>query len=119
MFFFTSRLTNAKLLTEQNINGGTTVEKEYFEVRVAAGSNVKNLAGMIATIIRGTEKEAPRPVKLCFVGASAGAQALKSVAIARGHVAVNGLDLVCRPGFSTVKIENEEKTAMNLYVERA
>ena len=44
-------------------------------------------------------------------------QAVKAVAIARGFVAPHGVDLICIPAFTDIKIEGEERTAIKLIVE--
>ena len=66
-------------------------------LRVSAGSNPQSVASAIAHAIY-DKKE----VKLRAVGAGAVNQAVKAIAIARGYVAPRGLDLTCRPGFTTV-----------------
>ena len=50
------------------------------------------------------------------VGAGAVNQAVKAVAIARGFVAPNGLDLVCVPAFAEITIDGEERTAIKFIV---
>ena len=72
-------------------------EEEKF-LRVSAGSNAQSVGSAIAHALY----ESPQ-IKLRAVGASAVNQAVKSIAIARGFVAPRGLDLSCRPGFTTVE----------------
>lgn len=67
-------------------------------LRVSAGSNPQSVASAIAHAIY--EK---REVKLRAVGAGAVNQAVKAIAIARGYVAPRGLDLTCKPGFTTIE----------------
>ncbi|MCJ7806641.1 MAG: stage V sporulation protein S, partial [Clostridia bacterium] len=43
-------------------------------------------------------------------------QAIKAVAIARGYVAPNGINLVMIPSFVEVLIDNEERTAIKITV---
>jgi len=50
------------------------------------------------------------------VGAGAVNQAVKAVAIARGFVAPNGMDLVCVPAFAEIEIDGEERTAIKLLI---
>jgi stage V sporulation protein S len=45
-----------------------------------------------------------RQIVLRAIGAGAVNQAVKAIAIARSFVAPRGLDLSCRPGFTTVKM---------------
>ena len=54
---------------------------------------------------------------LKFKRAGALNQAVKAVAIARGFVAPNGVDLICIPAFTDVIIDGEERTAIKLIVE--
>jgi stage V sporulation protein S len=75
-----------------------TEEKEDNFLRVSAGSNAQAVGSAIAHALY----EAPQ-IKLRAVGASAVNQAVKAIAIARGYVAPRGLDLNCRPGFTTVE----------------
>ena len=67
-------------------------------LRVSAGSNAQSVGSAIAHALY----ESPQ-IKLRAVGASAVNQAVKAMAIARGYVAPRGLDLTCRPGFTTVE----------------
>jgi len=55
-------------------------------------------------------------VEVQAVGAGAVNQAVKAIAIARGFVAPNGLDLVCIPAFVEIDIEGEERTAIKFLV---
>ena len=51
------------------------------------------------------------------VGAGVLNQATKAVAIARGFVASQGVDLICIPAFTDILIDGETKTAIKLIVE--
>ncbi|WP_038069291.1 stage V sporulation protein S, partial [Thermoanaerobacterium aotearoense] len=51
------------------------------------------------------------------VGAGAVNQAVKAIAIARGFVAPNGIDLIAIPAFSEIEIEGETRTAIKFIVE--
>ena len=76
-------------------------------LRVSASSNPQSVASAIAHAIY-DKKE----VKLRAVGAGAVNQAVKAIAIARGYVAPRGLDLSCRPGFTTVDSRDGEISAI-------
>jgi stage V sporulation protein S len=76
-------------------------------LRVSAGSNPQSVASAIAHAIY--ENKA---VKLRAVGAGAVNQAVKSIAIARGYVAPRGLDLTCKPGFTTIESRDGEISAI-------
>lgn len=55
-------------------------------------------------------------VEVQAIGAGAVNQAVKSVAIARGYVIANGIELVCIPAFSKIIVNDEEKTAIKMLV---
>jgi stage V sporulation protein S len=76
-------------------------------LRVSAGSNPQSVASAVAHAIY--ENKA---VKLRAVGAGAVNQAVKSIAIARGYVAPRGLDLTCKPGFTTIESRDGEISAI-------
>ncbi|MDD2206761.1 MAG: stage V sporulation protein S [Aminobacterium sp.] len=81
-------------------------------LKVSAKSQPKSVAGAIAAVLR--EKGA---VEVQAVGAGAVNQSVKSIAIARGYVAPNGIDLVCIPAFAKIEIDNEERTAIKFQLE--
>lgn len=80
-------------------------------LRVSAQSNPKSLAGALAAVLRerGT-------AEMQAVGAGAVNQAVKAIAIARGFVAPNGIDLVVVPAFAEISIDGEERTAIRFSV---
>jgi stage V sporulation protein S len=51
------------------------------------------------------------------IGAGAVNQAIKAAAIARGFLALDGLDVVCIPSFTDVEIGGQERTAIRIAVE--
>jgi len=81
-------------------------------LRVSADSKPKAVAGALAAAFR--ERGS---VVLQAVGAGAVNQAVKAIAISRGFVAPNGIDLVAIPAFTKVIIEGEERTAIRFLVE--
>lgn len=82
-------------------------------LKVSANSQPKSVAGAIAAIARnGISAE------IQTIGAGAVNQAVKSVAIARGYVAPNGIELICIPAFSQLEVEGEIKTSIKFLVER-
>ena len=81
-------------------------------LKVSAKSNPNSVAGAIAAVIR--EKGV---VEVQGVGAGAVNQTIKAIAIARGFVAPNGIDLISIPSFSEVHIEEQERTAIRFIVE--
>jgi stage V sporulation protein S len=76
-------------------------------LKVAGKSTVKSVAGSITKSI-----EEGKNVELLAVGASSVNQATKAIAMARSFIANKGNDLYCAPGFTSVTIEGEEKTAI-------
>jgi stage V sporulation protein S len=81
-------------------------------LKVSADSKPKAVAGAVAAILR--EKGT---VEIQAVGAGAVNQAVKAIAISRGFVAPNGIDLVAIPAFTKVEIDGEERTAIKFLVE--
>jgi stage V sporulation protein S len=82
-------------------------------LKVSAKSNPNSVAGALAAFIR-DQGEA----EIQVIGAGAVNQAVKAVAITRGFVAPEGVDLVCVPAFKNVELDGEERTAMVLIVGR-
>jgi stage V sporulation protein S len=80
-------------------------------LKVSADSKPKAVAGALAAVLR--EKGT---VELQAVGAGAVNQAVKAIAITRGFVAPNGIDLITIPAFTKVDIEGEERTAIKFVV---
>lgn len=81
-------------------------------LKVAADSKPKAVAGALAAVLR-----AKGSVELQAVGAGAVNQAVKAIAITRGFVAPNGIDLIAIPAFTKVEIEGEERTAIRFLVQ--
>ena len=81
-------------------------------LKISSKSNPNSVAGALANVFR--EKNS---VEIQAIGAGALNQAIKAIAIARGFVAPSGVDLICIPAFTEVKIEDEERTGIKLAVE--
>ena len=81
-------------------------------LKVSAQSNPKSVAGALAAVLR--EKGT---AEVQAVGAGAVNQAVKAIAISRGFVAPNGIDLVAIPAFAEIMIDGEERTAIRFIVE--
>lgn len=81
-------------------------------LKVSAKSQPKSVAGALAAILR--EQSA---AELQAVGAGAVNQAVKAIAITRGFVAPNGIDLVVVPAFAEIVIDGEDRTAIKFLVE--
>ncbi len=82
-------------------------------LKVSSTSQPKSVAGAIAAIVRSDNE-----VEIQTIGAGAVNQAVKSVAIARGYVAPNGIELVCVPAFSQLEVDGEIKTSIKFAVGR-
>ncbi|NLB83983.1 MAG: stage V sporulation protein S [Synergistaceae bacterium] len=81
-------------------------------LKVSANSQPKSVAGAIAAVLR----EAGA-VEVQAVGAGAVNQSVKAIAIARGYVVANGIDLICIPAFTKITIDDEERTALRFQIE--
>lgn len=82
-------------------------------IRVAATSRSTAVAGAIAGVMRERGQ-----VNVQAIGAGAVNQAIKAVCIARGYLALDGIDIVCVPSFVEVIIDDQERTAVRLSVEK-
>lgn len=89
-----------------------TEEHTVDVLKVSANSKPKAVAGALAAVLR--EKGS---AEVQAVGAGAVNQAVKAIAITRGFVAPNGIDLVCIPAFAEININGEERTAIRFIVE--
>ncbi|MDU2065160.1 MAG: stage V sporulation protein S [Sporomusaceae bacterium] len=81
-------------------------------LKVSAQSIPKSVAGALAAVLR--EKGT---AEVQAVGAGAVNQAVKAIAISRGFVAPNGIDLVAIPAFAEISIDGEERTAIRFIIE--
>lgn len=81
-------------------------------LKVSAHSKPKSVAGALAAVIREKGR-----AELQAVGAGAVNQAIKAIAITRGFVAPNGIDLIAIPAFAEIRIDDEERTAIKFIVE--
>jgi stage V sporulation protein S len=82
-------------------------------IRVSAQSRSTAVAGAIAGVMREQEH-----AEMQAIGASAVNQAIKAVAIARGYLEQDGIDLVIVPTFTEVDIEGNERTAVRITIYR-
>src|SRR5262245_61466207 len=82
-----------------SLDASVATADEENVMRVSAGSSPQAVASSIRAFIFETNQ---MPV-LRAIGAGAVAQTCKAIAIARGHVAVRGLDLAVNIGFETIR----------------
>ncbi len=94
--------------------GAQAIERHNAEVlKVSTRSRPSAVAGAIAGVIRDSGM-----AEVQSIGAGATNQAIKAVAIARSYLSEEGIDIVCTPSFIDVAIDDEERTAIRLVVER-
>ena len=81
-------------------------------IKVSAKSRSTAVAGAIAAVIR-----EHRYAEVQAIGAGAVNQAVKALAIARGYLTGDEIDIVCTPYFTEVDIDGQERTAVRFTVE--
>jgi stage V sporulation protein S len=82
-------------------------------IKVAATSRSTAVAGAIAGVMR--EKG---QVDVQAIGAGAVNQAVKAICIARGYLEEDGIDIICIPSFVEVEIDDQERTAVRLSIQK-
>ena len=80
-------------------------------LKISTKSNPNSVAGAIAGLIKEEGK-----AELHAIGAGAVNQTMKAVAITRGFLAPSGVELICIPAFTEVRIDGEDRTAMKFIV---
>ena len=80
-------------------------------LKISAKSNPNSVAGAIAGQIKEIGKS-----ELRAIGAGAINQAMKAIVIARGFLTPSGIEIVCIPAFTEIKLDGEERTGMKLIV---
>lgn len=78
-------------------------------LKASKSSDPNKIAGAIAKLVREGKE-----VTVQAIGASAVNQTIKAIAVARGFLAPVGVDLVAVPSFTTLKVEDNDRTAMNI-----
>lgn len=81
------------------------------ELRVANKTPTSELASAISHALYDGKK-----VVLRAVGAGAVNQAVKGLVVAQGYVSQRGMMISFRPGFATITMDGEERTAIVFYV---
>lgn len=76
-------------------------------LKVKSSSSAANLAAAIANNVY-----AGQTVTLRAIGAAAVNQSMKAIAIAQSYVGPRGMILSCRPGFTTVTMDDGDISAM-------
>lgn len=80
-------------------------------LKVSSTSNPNAVAGAVAGIAR-----ASGTVEVQAIGARAVNQAVKAIAIARGFLGSEGVDLVAAPSFVDLDLDGERRTAIRFTV---
>jgi stage V sporulation protein S len=80
-------------------------------LRVSGSSRPNAVAGAVAALLRNDGR-----VELQAIGPQAVNQAVKALAIARGYILEDGLDLTSAPSFVTLELHDEERTALRFHV---
>jgi stage V sporulation protein S len=81
-------------------------------LKVAAESEPKKVAGALIETLKEEEY-----AELQAIGAGAVNQGVKAVAIAKGKLKSEGIDITLIPAFMDLEIEGEDRTAIKLIVE--
>lgn len=81
-------------------------------IKVSARSRSTAVAGAIAGVIRQHDI-----AEVQAIGAGAVNQAVKALAIARGYLERDAIEIVCTPYFTEVEIDGCERTAVRFRVE--
>lgn len=82
-------------------------------LKVSSRSVPNSVAGAICGVIRKGNS-----VEIQAIGAGATNQAVKAVAVARGFLEQDGIELICFPAFGQVTLKDEERTAMIITCEK-
>lgn len=81
-------------------------------IKVSANSRTSAVAGAIAGVMR---EHGHADVQA--IGASAVNQAVKALALAKGYLAEDGINIVCVPNFVDVDIDGKVRTAIKFVVD--
>lgn len=82
-------------------------------IKVSARSRTAAVAGAIAGVMREIGR-----AEVQAIGAGAVNQALKAIVIAKGYLAEEGMHIMCDPSFVEVAIDDQERTAIRVVVEK-
>lgn len=112
------RMTNAQSLPLARAVGAAApqaadTQRSAEVLKVSTRSRPSAVAGAIAGVIRENGM-----AEVQSIGAGATNQAIKAVAIARSYLNEEGIDIICIPSFIDVAIDDEERTAIRLLIER-
>ena len=80
-------------------------------IKVSSKSKPNCVAGALANIVKECKE-----VEVQVVGAGALNQLIKAIIICRGYLAPLGINIVCIPSFSEIKIDNLDKTGIKILI---
>ena len=80
-------------------------------IKVSSKSKPNSVAGALANIIK--EK---KEVDVQVVGAGALNQLIKAIIVCRGYLAPLGINIICIPSFTEIKIDNFDKTGIKILI---
>ena len=80
-------------------------------IKVSSKSKPNSVAGAIASLIKDNKE-----LEVQVVGAGALNQLIKAIIICRGFLAPSGINIVCIPSFTDIKIENICKTGIKILI---
>ncbi|MFQ5576040.1 MAG: stage V sporulation protein S [Anaerolineae bacterium] len=81
-------------------------------IKVSAKSRSTSVAGAIAGVVRENGR-----AEVQAIGAGAVNQAIKAIAISKGYLALDEINVICIPSFTEVEIDGQERTALRFVVE--
>jgi stage V sporulation protein S len=81
-------------------------------IKVSGTSRTSAVAGAIAGVVRENQR-----AEVQAIGASAVNQAIKALTLAKGYLALDGLDVIFTPEFVDVDIDGKVRTAIKFVVE--
>lgn len=102
--------------SQQPLHAGSANKPQHSNaevLKVSTRSRPSAVAGAIAGVIRESGV-----AEVQSIGAGATNQAIKAIAIARSYLNEEGLDIVCAPSFIDVAIDEEERTAIRMLIQR-
>ena len=89
--------------------------KETITLKVSGKSSCKTVAGSLSHFLKGDAENPPKDVVLSAIGAAANNQCVKAIAISSGHLGQAGQSLLVKIGFTSVMIDDQEKSVMLYY----
>jgi stage V sporulation protein S len=104
------------MLNTQTVNSSQTNSSagKANVIKVSSTSRSTAVAGAIAGVMR-----EQRFAEVQAIGPGAVNQAVKALAIARGYLRGDGIDLICVPHFMEIDLDGQERTVLRFCVQSA